>query len=1264
MKKFFVAPLLIVSMMASMFSWTPIFAASTDGVYSVDSNEAFTRAVQEIKASDASDATIVLQADVTTNDFSGIDGKDITIKSEDATNFYLDVSDTFKLSGALTLQNVHLGAHTIYANGHKLVLDKGFGGGKDGKTRMMVYGGSDRDLTADTNVIIRDGVYKVVAGGNSAGTLTGDTRIDFGGDAVFPTAADGKQAEDFGGQEKDENWNLYLKAKTEPIWNGPVLAGSKCTLGILPYGIYGGGIGGNTHGSTNVTMNGGKVFQIFGGGAVRTNPNLEKKDLGCVTGDTHVTVNDGEVKSVFGGGYNDLYVFSSADLNETAPAEARLSRAVVNGDTYVEIGGQAKVVATGRDEAHSDSAMNVAIQGGSYHSSVQNTHVTISGKAKVENGGESYGYGGVYGGGENDIVRGTVFVELKDNASIGNAENQADDKYVIVSQGKYSLLTPLGLNREHRYYGGADYNYQAEIRNENKETYAAQAVVSGGKVDVLGVGIKSVLTDQHPQAINGNVLLRQTGGDLYSIEGGCRSDKKIKVKGNVDVVVQGGHVDRYIIGQYFTDADVIEGTKTITIDGCGAADEALVVPTVGATDLVHITDSANVAVIPKYAVGGRTKVPFYNVKDLTVDQGGMLALTQNANISGDLVMNGALHLGYGFLSPASVTLTAEGTATGSGQLRTIKTPQDPSKDYSQPKTPRNGNECVYALTQGSTMALDLTNPEKYLSVGRKTKDAFKDVWYIVAAPQHTVTFDPQGGNWNGVGDNKTVNVYDGDAVAEEAAPTKEGYTFEGWYTDKTGGNKFDFTKPITGNTTLYAHWKPLTYDVTFDPQGGNWDGDTANKVESAEHGKTVVEPTAPTKEGYTFEGWYIDKTGGNKFDFTKPITGNTILYAHWKPLTYDVTFDPQGGNWDGDTANKVESVEHGKTVVEPTAPTKDGYTFKGWYTKADSGNKFDFTKPITANTTVYAYWTKNSGGGGTVTHKVTLHYDSNGGTEYKDEKYSKNTTVTLDKVPTRVGYQFTGWYADETLTEKIDSIKMTTDKTVYAGWRKATVPDMLNGDDHIAYVVGYPDGTVQPQGNITRAEVASIFYRLLEDDIRQANTTDDNHFNDVNEGMWFNTNVSTMEKLNIVAGRTDTEFAPNASITRAEFAAICARFDTGLTEGASNLIDISGHWAEKDIERAVSLGWISGYEDGTFRPNNYITRAEAMSMINRVLCRLPENESDLLEGMKTWIDCQPGAWYYLAVQEATNSHTYEAKGVVHEHWTGLVENPDWLMEAS
>lgn len=300
-----------------------------------------------------------------------------------------------------------------------------------------------------------------------------------------------------------------------------------------------------------------------------------------------------------------------------------------------------------------------------------------------------------------------------------------------------------------------------------------------------------------------------------------------------------------------------------------------------------------------------------------------------------------------------------------------------------------------------------------------------------------------------------------------------------------------------------------------------------------------------------------------------------------------------------------------------------------------------------------------SSGGGSSSSKYTLHYESNGGTSYKDESYSSGTTVTLDKAPVRESYTFTGWYADKALTDKITNVKMTGNKTVYAGWKATGVPDMLNGDDHDAYVIGYPDGNVHPQGNISRAETATIFFRLLKADTRDGNLTAENVFADVANGKWFNKAVSTMAKLGIVKGRSAESFAPDAPITRAEFAAICARFNTKPTNTSNSFSDISGHWAEAEIERAVAFGWIAGYPDGTFRPDTYITRAEAMTMINRVLCRMPQDEKDLLRTMVVWPDNKPTDWYYLAVQEATNSHEFERKGTVNEKWTKLTSAPDW-----
>lgn len=222
-----------------------------------------------------------------------------------------------------------------------------------------------------------------------------------------------------------------------------------------------------------------------------------------------------------------------------------------------------------------------------------------------------------------------------------------------------------------------------------------------------------------------------------------------------------------------------------------------------------------------------------------------------------------------------------------------------------------------------------------------------------------------------------------------------------------------------------------------------------------------------------------------------------------------------------------------------------------------------------------------------------------------------------------------------------------------------TVPAMLNGSDHFAYVVGYEDGCVRPNGLISRAETSSIFFRLLKDSVRDSKLLTTNTYADVPSDHWANTAISTMTGLGIVQGYNSTTFDPSAPITRAQFAAICARFDTGKSSGTQTFTDIKGHWAEKYIERAAELGWIKGFEDGTFRPDTYITRAQAMTMINRVLNRIPEENSDLLAGMNTWPDCNPGDWFYLAVQEATNSHDFKHKVGNYETWTGMNKNPDW-----
>ena len=223
------------------------------------------------------------------------------------------------------------------------------------------------------------------------------------------------------------------------------------------------------------------------------------------------------------------------------------------------------------------------------------------------------------------------------------------------------------------------------------------------------------------------------------------------------------------------------------------------------------------------------------------------------------------------------------------------------------------------------------------------------------------------------------------------------------------------------------------------------------------------------------------------------------------------------------------------------------------------------------------------------------------------------------------------------------------------------VPTGLNGKDHYAYVVGYPDGMVYPQKNITRAEVATIFFRLLEDETREANMTKSNGYNDMKDGAWYTCAVSTLSKMGIIKGYEDGSFKPDASISRAEFAAIAARFDPDGDTTPATFSDVSSHWAKDEISIAANHGWIKGYEDGSFKPDQKITRAETMTLVNRVLKRLPETKDDLHKDMKTWPDNQnESAWFYLAVQEATNSHYQKLKkDGTHETWESMRETRDW-----
>lgn len=354
---------------------------------------------------------------------------------------------------------------------------------------------------------------------------------------------------------------------------------------------------------------------------------------------------------------------------------------------------------------------------------------------------------------------------------------------------------------------------------------------------------------------------------------------------------------------------------------------------------------------------------------------------------------------------------------------------------------------------------------------------------------------------------------------------------------------------------------------------------------------------------------------------------------------------------------------------------KDGWC-SGWGDETENGQKY-FDAYVTDETAPVQFGLKAAH---EQLYKVTVHYVYSDGTQAaKDAVINVKAGAAYSiNSPAIEGYKadkatVSGTIPADTPADTVITVTYTKESSGGGGGGghrpkpKPTVeiPDDdalgLNNTDHFAYIVGYGNGEVRPQNSITRAEVAAIFFRLLEDGIRNENFTHQNDFSDVAADTWYCSSVSTLSRMGIIAGYPDGTFRPNAPITRAEFAAIATRFDNNGDKTPVSFTDIIGHWAEGEITVAANHGWVSGYGDNTFRPQNQITRAETMSLVNRVLKRLPETPADLLPDMITWTDnADTSSWYYLPVQEATNSHYYEFKeNSKYEKWTELRETRDW-----
>ena len=555
--------------------------------------------------------------------------------------------------------------------------------------------------------------------------------------------------------------------------------------------------------------------------------------------------------------------------------------------------------------------------------------------------------------------------------------------------------------------------------------------------------------------------------------------------------------------------------------------------------------------------------------------------------------------------------------------------------------------------------------------------------------------------------------------------THKGYSFAGWAESKDGvmayrdGALFEGVvtyreQPIKNGATitLYALWEPLpNVTVTYTAYPQQLGEVALNSEDTAVQAAGVSESTNPETgtllgatatphAGSVFDGWYnaTHQKVSEKLCFVPPQVNGRYerarYIAYFHAERYTLHYNNNGGT--GTMENQTFSHGDAQALTE-CAFARDGYSFVGW-AKDAAAQQADYSDQAslffetafpegTKEATLYAVWKENT---------VTLNYASS------DESLG---TVTVESEPVdavtgtahgstaqaKSGAKFDGWYsADGTLLST--DLKFVPTRADGAVWQGTTyyahfsakrspstpstpakpdetkptlapIPEMLNGEDHYAYLLGYEDGTVRPNGSISRAEVATVLFCLLKDDVRMQNLTKDNAYSDVSDTAWYAAAVSTLSKMGVISGYPDGTFRPNAPITRAEFAAMIARFDETAKSADTPFTDISGHWAENAIGKAYGNGWIKGSSKTVFCPESNLTRAETATLLNRVLHRLPEKESDLLANQIVWPDNPETFWGYLAIQEATNSHEYERKADgVHETQTAKRENRDWSKE--
>ena len=1010
--------------------------------------------------------------------------------------------------------------------------------------------------------------------------------------------------------------------------------GDAATYSGESYGIYTGG---------NVIITGGDVTAT--GGAA------EFQSYG-IYARLNATISGGAVKATGGA------VTSSEEDGGDASSGIHADVVTISGGTVIAQGGA--VTSSG------NNTTSCGIYGSSFYGGV-----IISGGAVTATGttanAESYGIytpnsdieisgGTVTATGDTGALGGDVYLDPEGNASIQSIQVEAGqdaDKATEIIGSPFVLpedITDL--------VSGAQY-------------FHSESQTLEGNIFVGGIGLTGT-TD--------NPAYAKTGADgAVATEGANANDYNIKWDGST-LTLNNATITQGALGGaaiwYYRDSDLniaLVGTNTVTGPSGSGSGASYGIFAYGPTELIDLTISGDGSLT---VTGGGTVSESYGIctDNLIVQSGTVNATGGDVNATGE---DGAedsygIYADYVTINGGAVNATGRDSAEDSYGIYV---------DY----VTINGGTVTAEGGTAEVKSAGIDIVTLVISGGTVTATGNTSGVYAVYEDGE-ITVSPQG--------DQQIAVLLGESETAAAAIVGSPFASETEITDQVNNSGKYFHSQVVGITPP----EPEEFTITFDAAGG-----TTPASQTTVDGKLTSLPTS-TRDGYDFLGWYT--AGGDRVTTDTVFAADTTLYARWAeqagpgdddkpPYIPPQPTGPNTGNSEGwdDIQEEIGQAQPGDTITidmngetEVPAEMFEEVAGKDVTVELDLGGGITWTvngQDVPTDTSLsdldLGVDLGTNGISADVINTVTGAYGTVQMTLAHDGAFGFTLTLTAPLGRENAGYWANLYHYDEeaeALTFET-SAQIADDGSValrmsHASQYAIVIDDKnhgenagqptLNTQDHDAYLLGYEDGTVRPEGSITRAEVATIFFRLLTDESRDKFWSQTNDYTDVPADAWYNNAVSTLSNAGILDGYEDGTFRPDGNITRAEFATITARFLEASYDGGNRFPDIDGHWAAEYINEAANAGIVDGYEDGTFRPQQNITRAEAVTMVNRTVDRHPDADH-LLDNMVTWPDNPESAWYYAQIQEATNAHAYtmhtDQEDAPYEIWTERLPNRDW-----